>query len=413
MLYIVEIACVIAEIWMIDLFLGGFFERREQSWWLRLAVYVLFGAILTVLSLEENLAYARMISATTGIWLMSMVLFLAKPVHGLIAGVAFMAIFAVTDTLGALFFQLCGVGIDALMTTDARCIYLIVSHIIVLALVLMIQLINRKSHGNISVKILLPVVPCWVISLLLCILLTWQYFEMGYQLHPLFLIVLLGMLYTSIIVIYYTRKINEQAQEREAWEVAEHHYAMQQEYYDQLRVQQEETRAIWHDISKYIRATQVASPDSALDQVQEMLDSIACVVDVNNRIVSVILNEYYQIAKNSDIALHLDVQVPPELFVTAADLYVLIGNTMDNAIEACMDLPSGQRTISLKLKTHNNILFYEIANPYTEKGRGQIKSKYHGYGLKNVSKCVERYAGKVEIQKDNGEFRLTAHLNSR
>lgn len=180
-------------------------------------------------------------------------------------------------------------------------------------------------------------------------MLIWQYLVKGYFLHPLFVIVLLGLLYTSILVIYYINSLQRQAQEKRAWEIAEHHYAMQQEYYDQLRVQQEETRALWHDISKYLRAAQVDSSNKALQQVQEMLDGIDCVVDVSNRIVSVILNEYVQATKATQIALELDVQVPEVLFVTAADLYVLIGNTMDNSIEACQDLPPEQRKISLKL----------------------------------------------------------------
>ena len=143
-----------------------------------------------------------------------------------------------------------------------------------------------------------------------------------------------------------------------------------------------------------------------------MLDSISCVVDVNNRIVSVILNEYFQIAKNSDISIEIDVQVPPELFVTAADLYVLIGNTLDNAIEACMELPVEQRKIELKLKKHNDILFYEVSNPYFERYLRRVRGNYHGFGLKNVTKCVEKYNGKVDISKEKGIFRVIAHLNS-
>ena len=187
---------------------------------------------------------------------------------------------------------------------------------------------------------------------------------------------------------------------------------MQQEYYDQLRIQQEETRALWHDISKYLRASQVEGSSEALDQVSQMLDSIHDVVDVNNRIVSVILNEYNQIANNSSIKLELDVMVPQELFVTAADLYILIGNTLDNAIEACSILPISQRIISIKLKTHNSILYYEITNRFADSAPKRIREKYRGYGLKNVVNCVKKYKGKVEISKENSVFKLVAHLNN-
>lgn len=413
MYYVVEVACVITEMWMIHLFLGGFFERRSVSRGLSLLLYSICGAVLTVLSLIEWMVYGRILFTTVSVFTASIVIFKARPVYGLFSGIAFCAIFAVTDIVSALVFQMFGVQSEVLMANHIyRSLYLVVCHIIMFGLVLLVCLINRKAKRQISLKILLPVTPCWVISILLCFLLTWQCFVMQYELHPLFVFVLLGLLYTSIMVIYYTNRIHDQAQEKKAWEIAEHHYAMQQEYYDQLRVQQEETRALWHDISKYLRASKIEASDGALVQMQEMLDSISCVVDVNNRVVSVILNEYVQVARSAEIELEMDVQVPEVLFVTAADLYVLIGNTMDNAIEACQVLPVEQRSISIKLKTHNNILFFEMSNPYTDGHLHRIRNNYHGYGLKNVARCVDKYNGKMEVIKNAGIFQITAYMNS-
>lgn len=413
MYYFVEVACVIAEIWMIHMFLGSLFNKRGASLLQRIILYGVFGGIITVLSLQEDMAFARLGVAFAGVWAVSMLIFDARMLQGVLSGVAFCAIVAVTDVGSAIAFQSCGVDSSALMANYAsRALYLVANHILLFGIIIIICVINRKSHSSMSIKILLPVSPCWIISILLCFLFAWQCFVKDFEWHPLFLIVLIGLLYTNIIMIYFTNKTSEQAQIKKDFEIAEHHYAMQQEYYDQLRVQQEETRALWHDISKYLRAAQVDSTSVALTEVQEMLDSISCVVDVNNRIVSVILNEYFQIAKNSGIEVEIDVQVPSELFVTAADLYVLIGNTLDNAIEACVALPEVQRKINLKLKKHNNILFYEVSNPYTEKHLRRVRGNYHGFGLKNVARCVEKYNGKLDITKKNGIFRVVAHLNS-
>ena len=105
--------------------------------------------------------------------------------------------------------------------------------------------------------------------------------------------------------------------------------------------------------------------------------------------------------------IHMLVSIPPKYSV-----YVLIGNTMDNAMEACQSLPQEQRRISLKLKTHNNILFFEMSNPYTDKHMYRFRNNYHGYGLKNVMRCVEKYNGKTEVSKNEGVFQITAILNS-
>lgn len=95
-----------------------------------------------------------------------------------------------------------------------------------------------------------------------------------------------------------------------------------------------------------------------------MLHSIEPVVDVNNRVVSVILGEYVQEARKEDIQLELDVQVPTELPVCASDLYILLGNTLDNAIDACCPLPQADGKITIRLVLHNRVLFYRIESPY-------------------------------------------------
>ncbi len=412
MYYFIEIACVIAEMWIIHMFLGSLYTKRQYSAWQMLGVYGIFGSVVTVFSLLPDMAFARLTVTFLGVWTTGMLLFRTKLLQGVLSGVAFCAIVAVNDVISTMGFQACGVSSGALMASNpARSMLLIVAHILLFGIVIILCIINRKSTSKMSVKILLPVLPCWAISILLGFVFTWQCVVMEYEWHPLFLVVLIGLLYTNIIMIYFINKTSEQAQLKKDLEIAEHHYAMQQEYYDQLRVQQEETRALWHDISKYLRASQIDKSDVALQEVQQMLDSISQVVDVNNRVVSVILNEYFQTAKDADVTIELDVLVPTELFVTAADLYVLIGNTLDNAIDACSELPKEQRRISLKLKKHNSMLYYEISNPYDEKHLHRIRGNYHGFGLKNVAKCVEKYRGKMDVSASDGVFQVVAHMN--
>ena len=413
MYYFIEIACVIAEMWLVHMFLGSYYDKRNCSILQPLGMYGIFGAIIAVLSLFPDLSFVRLAVTFLGVWMTSLMLFKTRVIQGLLSGVAYCAIVAVNDVISVVIFQLCGVNSDALMASNpARAMLLIVAHILLLGIIIILCIINRKSVTKMSVRVLLPVLPCWVISILLGFVFTWQCVVMGYEWHPLFLAVLIGLLYTNIIMIYFTNKTSEQAQLKKDFEIAEHHYAMQQEYYDQLRVQQEETRALWHDISKYLRASQVENSDAALQEVQQMLDSISQVVDVNNRVVSVILNEYFQTAKDAGVSIELDVMVPTELFVTAADLYVLLGNTLDNAIEACMELSREQRRISLKLKKHNSMLYYEISNPYDEKHLHRVRGNYHGFGLKTVAKCVDKYRGKLDVSTTNGVFQVVAHMNS-
>lgn len=84
----------------------------------------------------------------------------------------------------------------------------------------------------------------------------------------------------------------------------------------------------------------VAEVNQMMAETQELFDSLTTVVDVGNSVVSVILNEYREITEDAEISFTFDVSVPQNLGISAVDLYVLLGNTLDNAVEACESLPA-------------------------------------------------------------------------
>lgn len=415
MYYFIQIACVAAEMWNFHFLLGSLFQKKSRPWWMGLSAYLVTGIMLAVLSLINfhgiqlvRLGYNLFVGYALG-----QLLFQTTPLRSLFAAQLMCALFALSDMLTFLLLVSCGIDQSALLSSGPiGLVYVIAAHMVLFGLLLGVYVTTHKNAGRLELRILIPTIPCWLVSTLLCVLLAWQILNEVNDISPLYLVVLLGLLYTNIIVIYYTNRLSAREQEKRERELAEHHYAMQQEYYDQFRIQQEETRALWHDIRKYIRAVETEGSAAALEQVEQMLNDVTCVVDVGNRVVSVILNEYAQTAREASIRLDLDIRIPRELFVTTVDLYILIGNTLDNAIEACCSLPPDQRSIRVKLRNHNNILFYEIENPYAPAYRDRPRGKMHGYGLANVRRCVEKYDGSLDISDQNGQFRLSAHLNS-
>lgn len=257
---------------------------------------------------------------------------------------------------------------------------------------------------------MIQIVPIWLISLLLCALCIWKQSAIGMPILQFF--ALLWPVYCGISLLSVSKQIQKRLDAARQQQDAQRQYAMQEDYYQQLLEKQNETRALWHDLSKYLRAAKAeTAPSEALEQLQSMLDDATAIVDVGNPVVNVILNEYTQSAKTLGIELRLKVQVPETLFVSAADLYILIGNTMDNAIEACRVLPQSQRFIELTLRTHGDMLFYRLANPYDPRYTGRQQAPMRGYGLENVRRCVDVYDGQLLTQLDQGFFIVSAHLN--
>ena len=70
-----------------------------------------------------------------------------------------------------------------------------------------------------------------------------------------------------------------------------------------------------------------------------------------------LLNYYLRIAEKNNIKVKLDVTIPEVLTISSLSLSIIIGNTFDNAIEACCDLPAEQRIIHLQLRKQYRSLF--------------------------------------------------------
>lgn len=146
-------------------------------------------------------------------------------------------------------------------------------------------------------------------------------------------------------------------------------------------------------------------------EAQELYESLTTVVNVGNSVIRVILNEYQEITEDAEIPFDYDVSAPKNLGITAVDLYVLLGNTIDNAVEACLSVPAEERYIRIQMRTYRNILFYQIENPYAKEYSQWSRGKNHGHGLQNVQKCVEKHNGHMSISQDENKFVLSMRLN--
>ena len=116
-------------------------------------------------------------------------------------------------------------------------------------------------------------------------------------------------------------------------------------------------------------------------------------------------------AASAGVILKLSIWVDTALNIPASDLFIIIGNTIDNAVEACSQLDEPKkRTIFNNLYQKNHVLLYEIKNAYQD-GKKRKSGKIHGYGLQNVRTCVERNNGNMSISSDAGQYVVSIHLN--
>lgn len=146
------------------------------------------------------------------------------------------------------------------------------------------------------------------------------------------------------------------------------------------------------------------------------------ICDSGNSTIDAIINFKYSVAKEFGIEFRLNIFVPEEFPIEQQDIGVVLGNALDNAIEAAKACDSKERIIDISMGIKKSSWILVIKNPYEheiEKDmRGKILSTKkekdkHGYGLKSITKIAAKYQGNVWIEDAAHIFSLTVVLNFR
>ena len=100
------------------------------------------------------------------------------------------------------------------------------------------------------------------------------------------------------------------------------------------------------------------------------------------------------------------------------DFVVLLGNLLDNAIEATIKCPEGRRAIELHLNQVNDMFLLLLKNtstvaPMKRKTKFVTTTKdtsAHGYGIKSVKRIVEKYQGEIDFDYDEMTFQVRINI---
>lgn len=154
---------------------------------------------------------------------------------------------------------------------------------------------------------------------------------------------------------------------------------------------------------------QIEEAAKYLNELEEDLDDIHQLVESGNVNVDAILNSKLSLAIEQDIDVNVKVAIPEKLPLSDIDCCVLLGNLIDNAIEACEKVEEN-KFIRLYIGIYKKQLYMSITNAtnevvrkydeeYISKKRGN-----HGHGLKRINKVVEKYNGYINRKNEPGVF---------
>lgn len=187
-----------------------------------------------------------------------------------------------------------------------------------------------------------------------------------------------------------------------------------QKYYAEVENMYTKMRGWRHDYRHHIQAMKVhaakgelASIVSYLDMLDEDLTNVETVVKTGNRMADAILNSKLSLAAEREITVRTDTNIPVALSMSELDLCIVIGNLMDNAMEACMELPAEKRLIRLYMEMKGNYLYLALTNTAgggKKKSFKTTKGSGHGLGISRIDAIVKKYGGYVTRASEDEAF---------
>lgn len=150
-----------------------------------------------------------------------------------------------------------------------------------------------------------------------------------------------------------------------------------------------------------------------LKELDESLYEIDQIIKTGNLMADAILNSKLSLMREYQIRTEVTAHVPAQMRITDTELCILLGNLLDNAIEACQKVPEDEnRFIRIYMDILQEQFYISVMNGMqgravrhgdlfqsTKHGAG-----FHGFGLRKVNRIVEKYGGFLDRQSEEGVF---------
>ena len=217
----------------------------------------------------------------------------------------------------------------------------------------------------------------------------------------------------ELLMFYFVIKTGESYEQRQKAELIEMKNSMLQKSLDET----EQTFKLWrssvHDYKHNIIAlTQLANDGNIaeikkyLERENELIDRKMFYIQTGNSVVDIIVNTKQSFAEEKGITFVVNAKVPEDCVVSELDMANILGNLIDNAIEA--SISEEEPYIDITIRQDKHFIVIKIINKYSREFSKRLettkhKKMFHGIGTSSVKNIVEKYQGEFSIDKQGNE----------
>lgn len=227
------------------------------------------------------------------------------------------------------------------------------------------------------------------------------------------------LLANTFFALYLYEHMAMQAEIIRVQQQYEQNLKMELRHFDEMAVAQRQLKKFKHDfknyvigLGAYIDQNNVPGASEYLDSMKEKFAPGNTIVETGNPALDAMLSTKKAVADSKNIDFNTRIQIPENLNINSADLCVIFGNALDNAIEACERTKRADAVIDVDIAYNANVLYCKIINtsplPEENKRKTSKTDKFnHGFGLENIKTALSKYRSEPAITHFGDKFTLS------
>lgn len=240
---------------------------------------------------------------------------------------------------------------------------------------------------------------------------TWEFMISRY-------LMLFGTCYVSYVALKVLEISRNRTELEETLKYADQVFLAQKKQFDSLSQHLEEMQKARHDLRQHLAVVQSYIDKNDRDGLKNYISiyknelppdilELYC----RNDVVNALICYYAGISRNNKINFDAKVDYPNLCSISDTDITVLLGNILENALEACKRQSVNQKFIKLSIKRHGQSeLLILVDNtcftPIHFKDGKPLSSKRNGVGIGTISiqDITEKYKGTVQYELEENIF---------
>lgn len=273
---------------------------------------------------------------------------------------------------------------------------------------------NLNSNAPIphTFSIIAILVPC--VSVLFEILLFMQK-NVSDLVYALSLICVVSL---NFLLIYLYDSISKLFDKKIETEMAKQETKYYHKQAELIQNNSQEIKQLRHDMKNYTIALSELIKNNENEKALKYISSVSGILEpakiyCNTGSLSIdsIVNYKFTRAEEIGISVDSEITIPNNLNLNSNDLVAILGNLLDNAIEATSKL-NDNKYIKLHIKYNKGTVFIAVKNSFDGKlnivGNEYKTTKdsdsLHGIGMKSIETTIKQYNGEMKVSHTNNEF---------